>query len=130
MKNFFNNVRKAGPLKTRDTFIVDQQMVDDFGSLTLIDLMEAMNEVKNARIQSLMLSDHYEECINNMDMTFFENAEVGDTLNIESCFVANGKKLVDLKIYVSKQTSGSPAKRVCRAVYTISVKRKQASLAS
>lgn len=126
MRNFFNTVRKSGPLKTRDSFMVKANMVDELGQLTLWKLMNAMDEMKAGRIDSLKLNPEFEEVVHNMDMTFFETATVGDNITIESCFVQNGKRQVDLKVYVSKQTPGMPAKRVCRAIYTLSLQRTPA----
>lgn len=124
MKNFFTTVRKAGPLKTTMALPVEEHMVDLYGNLTFWELMNAISEVKDARIQSLKLDDRYEDQVINMDLKLFENAEVGDTLRVESNFAPNGKKQVDLKIYVSRQSEGLPARRVCRAIYTVAISPK------
>lgn len=122
MKNFFTTVRKAGPLKTRDQFGIDQSMVDAQGDLTLWTLMNKMENIKSNRVEALKLNERYQEEITNIDLKLYENAALGDELLIESSFAPNGKKQVDLKLYVSKREKGKPAKRVCKAVYTITVK--------
>lgn len=121
MKNFFTTIRKAGPLKTRTQFEIDTHMVDTQGMLTVWNLMEAMNEVKSHRIQALKLNERYQEKIKNIDLKLYNNAELGDELLVESSFTPNGKKQVDLKVYVSKRKKGTPATRVCKAVYTVAV---------
>ena len=122
MKNFFTTVRKAGPLKTRDQFGIDQSMVDAQGDLTLWTLMNKMEDIKSNRVNALKLNERYQEEITNIDLKLYENAALGDELLIESSFAPNGKKQVDLKLYVSKREKGKPAKRVCKAVYTLTVK--------
>jgi len=122
MKNFFTTVRKAGPLRTRDEFAIEQSMVDPQGDLTLWMLMDKMNEVKARRIGSLKLSAKYSEEVKNIQLKLYENASLGDDLLIESSFTPNGRKEVDLKVYVSKRAKGQPARRVCKAVYTLAVK--------
>lgn len=122
MKNFFTTVRKAGPLKTRDQFGIDQSMVDAQGDLTLWTLMNKMENIKSNRVDALKLNERYQEEITNIDLKLYENAALGDELLIESSFAPNGKRQVDLKLYVSKREKGKPVKRVCKAVYTITVK--------
>jgi hypothetical protein len=122
MKNFFTTVRKAGPLRTRNAFGIEPEMVDAQGELTLWMLMDKMNEIKSNRIEALKLSDKYSEEIKNINLKLYENAALGDELLIESSFAPNGKKEVDLKVYVSKREKGKPVRRVCKAVYTLSVK--------
>lgn len=122
MKNFFTTVRKAGPLKTRDQFGIDQSMVDAQGDLTLWTLMNKMENIKSNRVEALKLNERYQEEITNIDLKLYENAALGDELLIESSFAPNGKRQVDLKLYVSKREKGKPVKRVCKAVYTITVK--------
>lgn len=122
MKNFFTTVRKAGPLRTRYEVGIDQDMVDAQGELTLWKLMDTMNEIKANRIQALKLNERYSEAIKNIDLKLYENASLGDALLIESSFAAKGKKEIDLKVYVSKREKGKPARRVCKAVYTLAVK--------
>ena len=122
MKNFFTTVRKAGPLRTRDEFAIEQGMVDPQGDLTLWMLMDKMNEIKARRIDSLKLSAKYSEEVKNIQLKLYENASLGDDLLIESSFTPNGRKEVDLKVYVSKRAKGQPARRVCKAVYTLAVK--------
>jgi len=97
-------------------------MVDAQGELTLWTLMDKMNEIKSNRIEALKLSDKYSEEIKNINLKLYENAALGDELLIESSFAPNGKKEVDLKVYVSKREKGKPVRRVCKAVYTLSVK--------
>jgi hypothetical protein len=101
MKNFFTTVRKAGPLRTRYEVGIDKDMVDAQGELTL---------------------ERYSEAIKNIDLKLYENASLGDALLIESSFAAKGKKEIDLKVYVSKREKGKPARRVCKAVYTLAIK--------
>jgi predicted transcriptional regulator len=123
MKNFFNNVRNAGPLKTRNFFEVQPAMVDRFGNLTLLELMNTMSALKDRRLASLELTEEFLAKVLNIEVKMYDQAALGDTLSIESCFVQNGKRQVDLKIYMSKQQKGQPAKRLCKAVYTVAVQR-------
>ncbi len=124
MKNFINVVRKSGPIKTRKQLAIQQPMVDAMGNLTLWSLMDEINKVRHERISALKLDEAWKEQLLNMDVKMYANAELGDALSIESCFVQNDKKSVDLKVYVSKHKKGQPAKRVCKAVYTVSIQRK------
>lgn len=124
MKNFINVVRKSGPIKTRKQLAIQQPMVDAMGNLTLWSLMDQLNKVRHERISALKLDTTWKEQLLNMDVKMYANAELGDALSIESCFVQNDKKSVDLKVYVSKHKKGQPAKRVCKAVYTVSIQRK------
>ena len=124
MKNFFTTVRKAGPLKTRKQLSIDGNMVDTQGMLTVWNLMDTMNEIKSERLESLMLDDRYRDKVKNIDLKLYSNAQLGEDLLVESNFAPNGKKQVDLKVYVSKRTKGEPARRVCKAVYTLAIEAK------
>lgn len=97
-------------------------MVDAQGDLTLWTLMNKMENIKSNRVEALKLNERYQEEITNIDLKLYENAALGDELLIESSFAPNGKRQVDLKLYVSKREKGKPVKRVCKAVYTITVK--------
>ena len=124
MKNFFTTVRKAGPLKTRKQLSIDGDMVDTQGMLTVWNLMDTMNEIKSERLETLMLDDRYHDKVKNIDLKLYSNAELGEDLLVESSFAPNGKKQVDLKVYVSKRSKGMPARRVCKAVYTLSIEAR------
>jgi len=124
MKNFINVVRKSGPIKTRKQLTVNNGMTDEMGNLTLWSLMDEMNNVRRERIAALKLDNNWKDQLLNMTVKMYTNAELGNTLTFESCFVQNDKKSVDLKVYVSKHKKGQPAKRVCKAIYTISIQRK------
>lgn len=124
MKNFFTTVRKAGPLKTRKQLSINGNMVDTQGMLTVWNLMDTMNEIKSERLKSLMLDDRYRDKVKNIDLKLYSNAQLGEDLLVESNFAPNGKKQVDLKVYVSKRTKGEPARRVCKAVYTLAIEAK------
>ena len=123
MKNFFTTVRKAGPLKTRKQLSIDGNMVDTQGMLTVWNLMDTMNEIKSERLEALMLDDRYRDKVKNIDLKLYSNAQLGEDLLVESNFAPNGKKQVDLKVYVSKRTKGEPARRVCKAVHLIGAKK-------
>jgi hypothetical protein len=124
MKNFFTTVRKAGPLKTRKQLSINGNMVDNQGMLTVWNLMDTMNEIKSERLESLMLDDRYRDKVKNIDLKLYSNAQLGEDLLVESNFAPNGKKQVDLKVYVSKRGKGEPARRVCKAVYTLAIEAK------
>ena len=121
MKNFLNTVRNSGPIKTRELVLVDHTMVDAYGNLTLWALMDHMNGVKKKRLEALQLNEQWKEKVVNIDMKMYNAATLNDQLAIESCFVQNGKKTVDLKVYVSRQKKGQPAKRVCKTIYTVAI---------
>ena len=124
MKNFFTTVRKAGPLKTRKQLSINGNMVDTQGMLTVWNLMDTMNEIKSERLEALMLDDRYRDKVKNIDLKLYSNAQLGEDLLVESNFAPNGKKQVDLKVYVSKRAKGEPARRVCKAVYTLAIEVK------
>ncbi|MAZ97323.1 MAG: hypothetical protein CMP53_07365 [Flavobacteriales bacterium] len=124
MKNFYSTVKKSGPLKSRTQLSIDKNMVDSQGMLTLWNLMETMNSIKEKRIQSLLLNDRYEESVKTIDLKLYRNASLGDDLMVESNFVPMGKRQVNLKVYVSNRIKGEPSRRVCKAVYTLSIQPK------
>ena len=124
MKNFFSSVKKQGPLKSRMQLSIDKDMVDSQGMLTLWNLMDTMNSIKENRIQSLFINDRYEESVKNIDLKLYRNAALGEDLLVESNFAPNGKRQVDIKVYVSKRIKGEPARRVCKAIYTLTIKPK------
>lgn len=99
-------------------------MVDNQGMLTVWNLMDTMNEIKSERLESLMLDDRYRDKVKNIDLKLYSNAQLGEDLLVESNFAPNGKKQVDLKVYVSKRAKGEPARRVCKAVYTLTIEAK------
>ena len=119
MKNFINSVRKSGPLRTKDNFIITPTMVDANGQLSIWNLMQLLNEVKGVRMNQLLLNVRFEDRVKNMDLKIYDNARLQEELVIESSFAPSGKRTVDLKIYVSRRKQGMPVKRVCKAVYTI-----------
>ena len=100
-------------------------MVDTQGMLTVWNLMDTMNEIKSERLEALMLDDRYRDKVKNIDLKLYSNAQLGEDLLVESNFAPNGKKQVDLKVYVSKRAKGEPARRVCKAVYTLAIEAKQ-----
>ena len=119
MKNFINSVRKSGPLRTKDNFIITPTMVDANGQLSIWNLMQLLNEVKGGRMNQLLLNVRFEDRVKNMDLKIYDNASLQEELVVESSFAPSGKRTVDLKIYVSRRKKGTPVKRVCKAVYTI-----------
>ena len=121
MKNFINSVRKSGPLRTKDNFIITSSMVDLNGLLSIWSLMQLLNEVKGRRMNQLLLNERFKGKVKNMDLKIYHNAGFEEELVIESSFTPNGKRTVDLKIYVSRRKKGTPVKRVCKAVYTLGI---------
>ena len=119
MKNFINSVRKSGPLRTKDNFIITPSMVDANGQLSIWNLMQLLNEVKGGRMNQLLLNLRFEDRVKNMDLKIYDNASLQEELVVESSFAPSGKRTVDLKIYVSRRKKGMPVKRVCKAVYTL-----------
>ena len=121
MKNFINSVRKSGPLRTKDNFIITPSMVDANGQLSIWNLMQLLNEVKGGRMNQLLLNVRFEDRVKNMDLKIYDNASLQEELVVESSFAPSGKRSVDLKIYVSRRKKGIPVKRVCKAVYTLGI---------
>ena len=121
MKNFINSVRKSGPLRTKDNFIITPSMVDANGQLSIWNLMQLLNEVKGGRMNQLLLNVRFEDRVKNMDLKIYDNASLQEELVVESSFAPSGKRSVDLKIYVSRRKKGMPVKRVCKAVYTLGI---------
>ena len=119
MKNFINSVRKSGPLRTKDNFIITPSMVDANGQLSIWNLMQILNEVKGGRMNQLLLNVRFEDNVKSMDLKIYDNAYLEEELVVESSFTPIGKRTVDLKIYVSRRKKGMPVKRVCKAVYTL-----------
>lgn len=119
MKNFINSVRKSGPLRTKDNFIITPTMVDANGQLSIWNLMQLLNEVKGGRMNQLLLNVRFEDRVKNMNLKIYDNASLQEELVVESSFAPSGKRTVDLKIYVSRRKKGMPVKRVCKAVYTL-----------
>ena len=68
---------------------IDKDMVDSQGMLTLWNLMDTMNSIKENRIQSLLLVDRYEESVKNIDLKLYRNAALGEDLLVESNFAPN-----------------------------------------
>lgn len=121
MKNFINTVRKSGPLRTKDNFIITPSMVDANGQLSIWNLMQILNEVKGGRMNRLLLNVRFEDNVKSMDLKIYDNAYLEEELVVESSFTPIGKRTVDLKIYVSRRKKGMPVKRVCKAVYTLGI---------
>ena len=87
--------------------------------------MDHMNGVKKKRLEALQLSEKWKEKVVNIDIKMYNAAALNDQLAIESCFVKNGKKTLDLKMYVSRQKKGQPAKRLCKTIYTVAIHRSR-----
>ncbi|MAD30640.1 MAG: hypothetical protein CL854_00140 [Cryomorphaceae bacterium] len=121
MKNFINTVRKSGPLRTKDNFIITPSMVDANGQLSIWNLMQILNEVRGGRLNQLLLNVRFEDKVKSMDLKIYDNADLEEELVVESSFTPIGKRTVDLKIYVSRRKKGMPVKRVCKAVYTLGI---------
>jgi len=100
-------------------------MVDAYGNLTLWALMDHMNGAKKKRLEALQLNEQWKEKVVNIDIKMYNAAELNDQLTIESCFIKNGKKTLDLKMYVSRQKKGQPAKRLCKTIYTVAMHRSR-----
>ena len=125
MKNFLNSLRNSGPIKIKELVQVDHTMVDVYGNLTLWALMDHMNGVKKKRLKALQLNEQWKEKVVNIDIKMYNAAELNDQLAIESCFVKKGKKILDIKMYVSRQKKGQPAKRLCKTIYTVAIHRSR-----
>ncbi|MBL6670839.1 MAG: hypothetical protein ISP63_02765 [Flavobacteriaceae bacterium] len=121
MKNFINTVRKSGPLRTKDSYLITPSMVDANGELSIWNLMQILTEVKGRRMHQLLINPQFKDQMKNMDLKIYSNVNLEEELVVESSFAPNGKRTVDLKIYVSRRKKGLPAKRVCKAVYTLSI---------
>ena len=121
MKNFINTVRKSGPLRTKDSYLITPSMVDANDELSIWNLMQILTEVKGRRMHHLMINPQFKDQVKNMDLKIYSNGCLEEELVVESSFAPHGKRTVDLKIYVSRRKKGLPAKRVCKAVYTLSI---------
>jgi len=121
MKNFINTVRKSGPLRTKDSYLITPSMVDANSELSIWNLMQILTEVKGRRMHQLLINPQFKDQVKNMDLKIYSNVGLEEELVVESSFAPNGKRTVDLKIYVSRRKKGLPAKRVCKAVYTLSI---------
>ncbi|MDA0740668.1 MAG: hypothetical protein O2862_02010 [Bacteroidetes bacterium] len=121
MKNFINTVRKSGPLRTKDSYLITPSMVDANGELSIWNLMQILTEVKGRRMHQLLINPQFKDQVKNMDLNIYSNVGLEEELVVESSFTPNGKRTVDLKIYVSRRKKGLPAKRVCKAVYSLSI---------
>ena len=121
MKKFITTVKDQGPMRTRSMIEINETMVDRQKRLTIWNLMEVMNQIKSNRCALRIDGKEYKERVKNIELKLYRNANLGDTLTIESSFSTKGRKQVDLKIYVSRKTSGQPARRVCKAVYTLNI---------
>ena len=121
MKNFINTVRKSGPLRTKDSYLITPSMVDANGELSIWNLMQILTEVKGRRMHQLLINPQFKDQVKNMDLKIYSNVRLEEELIVESSFAPNGKRTVDLKIYVSRRKKGLPTKRVCKAVYTLSI---------
>ena len=121
MKNFINTVCKSGPLRTKDSYLITPSMVDANGELSIWNLMQILTEVKGRRMHQLLINPQFKDQVKNMDLKIYSNVGLEEELVVESSFAPNGKRTVDLKIYVSRRKKGLPAKRVCKAVYTLSI---------
>ena len=121
MKNFINTVRRSGPLRTKDSYLITPSMVDANGELSIWNLMQILTEVKGRRMHQLLINPQFKDQVKNMDLKIYSNVGLEEELVVESSFAPNGKRTVDLKIYVSRRKKGLPAKRVCKAVYTLSI---------
>lgn len=108
-------------MRTRSMIEINETMVDRQKRLTIWNLMEVMNQIKSNRCALRIDGKEYKERVKNIELKLYRNANLGDTLTIESSFSTKGRKQVDLKIYVSRKTSGQPARRVCKAVYTLNI---------
>ena len=121
MKKFLATVKVQGPLRTKSTIEINETMVDHRERLTIWNLMELMNQVKSDRCALKTDGKKYTERVKNIELKLYRNANLGDSIAIESSFSPKGKKQVDLKIYVSRKTNGQPMRRVCKAVYTLDI---------
>ena len=121
MKNFINTVRKSGPLRTKDSYLITPSMVDANGELSIWNLMQILTEVKGRRMHQLLINPQFKDQVKNMDLKIYSNVGLEEELVVESSFATNGKRTVDLKIYVSRRKKGTPVKRVCKAVYTLGI---------
>lgn len=121
MKNFINSVRKRGPLRTKDHFIITPSMVDANGELSIWNLMQILTEVKGRRAHQLLLNAQFKDQVKNMDLKIYGNVCLEEELIVESSFTPNGKRTVDLKVYVSRRKKGTPTRRVCKAIFTLSI---------
>lgn len=119
MKNFINTIRKTGPLRSKDHFSINASMVNTNGELSLWDLMQILNTVKGRRMNQLLIHPALKEKVTIMDLKIHRNAALGEELIVESSFTPNGKRTVDLKVYVSRRMKGTPTRRVCKAVFTL-----------
>lgn len=121
MKNFINTARKTGPLRTKDSYNITASMVDANGELSIWNLMQILNEVKGRRMEQLLLNASFKEKFEQLDVKMYSAAELNEDLFVESSFAPNGKRTIDLKIYVSRRKKGRTAKRVCKALFTVSI---------
>ena len=91
MKNFINTVRKSGPLRTKDNFIITPSMVDANGQLSIWNLMQILNEVKGGRMNQLLLNVRFEDNVKSMDLKIYDNAYLEEELVVESSFTPIGR---------------------------------------
>jgi hypothetical protein len=96
-------------------------MVDANGELSIWNLMQILNEVKSRRMEQLLLNASFKEKFEQLDVKMYSAAELNEELFVESSFAPNGKRTIDLKIYVSRRMKGRTAKRVCKALFTVSI---------
>ena len=118
MKNLLREIKKCAQTKYRKSYVVTQNDCASNGKLqtwVLLNLVEEMQEEPAACLAQV--APEYKKDLKQVSLQLYNEAHVGDILEMEARFYEIDKRKVELKIFVRKIKPDKSTKRICRAGY-------------
>lgn len=118
MKTLLNSIKSQTSNNFSRTFEVTEPRADARGKLKLWDLLtEIEASTEEPTTELLRAAPEYEKFRRNVNLEKFNDAHVGDTVEILARFYPDEKRSVKLRLFVRVLKGPKRTKRVARAEY-------------
>ncbi|NVK05592.1 MAG: hypothetical protein HWD92_12265 [Flavobacteriia bacterium] len=118
MKDLLTSIKAQTSNTFSREFTVTEPRTDQSGKLKLWDLLTEIEESTEEPIQELLrVAPEYEKFRRNVNLDKFNDAQLGDRVEIMARFYPSEKRSVKLRLFVRILQGPKRTKRVARAEY-------------
>lgn len=119
MRDLLSSIKAQTSNTFSREFTVTEPRTDESGKLKLWDLLVEIEESTSAPTKELLrVAPEYEKFRRNVNLDKFDDAHLGDTIEIMARFYPSEKRSVKLRLFVRILKGPKRTKKVARAEYT------------
>lgn len=119
MKDLLKSIKAETSNHFSRQFIVTDDMTDAKGKMKLWELLQEIEQSTKEPCQTLIgVAPEYEKFRRKVNLDKFDDAAIGDTVEVLARFYASEKRQVKLRVFVRILKGPKRTKKVARAEYT------------